>query len=1063
LSERPGEVPRGSRSGAADKKRPTKVAVLGGGVGAMVAAFELTRPEHRGRFEVTVYQPGWRLGGKGASGRNAQQSMRIEEHGLHVWFGFYENAFAVMRDCYRELLAIRDRDGGDPGPLRTVWDAFKPCDDIIAFDRQGSGWTPLHVHVPPNAGHPGDGAAPKTVWELAEMLVERQLVFWLKSFARLVWREFWRISLWRDVLGAVRGGARLLDRLLGEVVEELGVGPRRRDRLAGAHALRVAHMLARDRSRARHAPARPVGLELRLLADVMIGFRDLIWDCFVASRASRDPELRCFFTTFDAWTCGMIGVLEDGVLEHGFDAINDVDLAEWLSRHGATELTIGRTPAERAPMLRAIYDLAFAYEDGDINRPTAAAGTAVSDLLRLAFSHSGHFMYKMQAGMGDVVFAPLYEVLRARGVTFQFFHEVTRLRLSRSRQSIAAIEVVEQVQLRDGLPAYSPLLEVEGVRCWPNEPDWDQLAGGERLRELPGLAASFERPCNPLARPPRPLLRGSDFDEVVLGISVGGLREICPELIAASPRFAKAIQSAGTTPTQAFQVWMRKPAKKLGWRWGTNTVAGAYTEPLDTYCDMTHLIEREAWPPEAGVSSIAYFCAVLDHRDGETPEAATRRVTANARAFFDADMRALWPKALDRGGRLRAKLLAGDTADPYAAQYYRANAAGTELYVLTPAGSVDARLPSDVSGFENLVLAGDWTRNGIDGGCVEAAATSGRQAARKLTGDRVSIPGEDRAWLRGPRPYLEYGAVQTSPGPFICRDAKVLGLLLRADEAKIRALLARVLDAGSTGGWHYRPLGEHVALMICDIAAITSANAGFAGHGYVPEWQACIAIPAAAGREVLGMFVPERLVVFYPYVLVDNPISLSGGREIYGLSKSLGQFETGEEATWRQQPLRVRAYGGDFGPSRRPGWRELIALTPSGAPTAPSAPWTHPGQFVDWLLRTAGHELASDVALPLFTLAAAVIDVLRLGRTSFAALKQFRDVSDSTRAAYHHLVEAPMEITSFAGRISSLEWDVRLHAMDSHPVLTELGLHDQHVSLAAELEMDFTLGDGMLR
>ena len=37
----------------------------------MSAAFELSRPEHEGRYEVTVYQLGWRLGGKGASGRGA--------------------------------------------------------------------------------------------------------------------------------------------------------------------------------------------------------------------------------------------------------------------------------------------------------------------------------------------------------------------------------------------------------------------------------------------------------------------------------------------------------------------------------------------------------------------------------------------------------------------------------------------------------------------------------------------------------------------------------------------------------------------------------------------------------------------------------------------------------------------------------------------------------------------------------------------------------------------------------------------------------------------------------
>ena len=82
----------------------TRVAILGGGVGAMSAAFALTEsPGWADRYDVTVYQMGWRLGGKGASGRNAAHGQRIEEHGLHIWMGCYENAFAVMQRCYAEL------------------------------------------------------------------------------------------------------------------------------------------------------------------------------------------------------------------------------------------------------------------------------------------------------------------------------------------------------------------------------------------------------------------------------------------------------------------------------------------------------------------------------------------------------------------------------------------------------------------------------------------------------------------------------------------------------------------------------------------------------------------------------------------------------------------------------------------------------------------------------------------------------------------------------------------------------------------------------------------------
>jgi uncharacterized protein with NAD-binding domain and iron-sulfur cluster len=61
-----------------------KIVILGGGMAALTTAFELTNAKDwQERFEsITVYQLGWRLGGKGASGRGPHA--RIEEHGLHL-------------------------------------------------------------------------------------------------------------------------------------------------------------------------------------------------------------------------------------------------------------------------------------------------------------------------------------------------------------------------------------------------------------------------------------------------------------------------------------------------------------------------------------------------------------------------------------------------------------------------------------------------------------------------------------------------------------------------------------------------------------------------------------------------------------------------------------------------------------------------------------------------------------------------------------------------------------------------------------------------------------------
>ena len=148
-----------------------KIAILGGGAGALSAAFGITEvPGWQDQYEITVYQLGWRLGGKGASGRNRTVADRIEEHGLHIWFGYYENAFRAIRTCYAELNRAPNT------PLAT-WDmAFKPHNSIVVQEfvdelrlrdgtvvqerrpHLGGPWQTWYVPFGTTPGTPGDEA-----------------------------------------------------------------------------------------------------------------------------------------------------------------------------------------------------------------------------------------------------------------------------------------------------------------------------------------------------------------------------------------------------------------------------------------------------------------------------------------------------------------------------------------------------------------------------------------------------------------------------------------------------------------------------------------------------------------------------------------------------------------------------------------------------------------------------------------------------------------------------------------------------------------------------------------
>ena len=1034
----------------------TRVAILGGGAGGLTAAFELTAtPELRQRYEVDVYQLGWRLGGKGASGRNAAAGNRIEEHGLHIWFGFYDNAFRLMRDAYSEL-------GRPPGaPLATFEDAFKGCNRLVLFDRQGDGWHPLRIDLPPNFQRPGDPGQLPTFWEITDVATR------------------WALGTWRD-LGDKRpslNGSAPVDGHKPSWFEDLA-----RDVAGGLlHAgvwgaeqlLELADRLTTVRARqADQAEAGQAG-QPWFLSRLLTGFRDWLWDEIVSERAERDPELRQFFTIFDTIASTSAGIVEDGVLDQGWDAINDIEWAEWLRRHGAKEVTLGRTPHERAPILRAVYDVAFGYLDGDIAKANVAAGTATNDLLRLLFSYRGSVMYKMQAGMGDVVFTPLYEVLKARGVRFHYFNAVTRLGLAPGEPVVDSIEMVQQVELPSG--SYEPLVDVGGLPCWPSEPVWEQLEDGA---ELAAAGVDFEAEPNPLGREPFALRRGRDFDEVVLGIPIGALPGICSELIEREERWQHAIETAATVRTQAFQVWLGRPSAELGWEHGENSVTGCYVEPLDTYCDMTHLIPAESWG-EGEVRSIAYFCGVLDERE-ETPAEARDRARANAIEFLDRDARGIWPGAVapqapggvgGSGPAFDWSVLAGGTeaaaAERFDSQYWRANVSPSDRYVLTPAGSVKHRLPSKDSGFENLVLAGDWTKNGIDGGCVEAAVTSGMQAARAITDLKRPITGQSTHWLQ-PRPaqlppYVEYGGRATAPGPFLSLNGRMRSFLLEGDEQRIADLVKRTLDEPAGPEVDYRAIGSKVLLMIGGFSHVSSMASPFDRWGAVTEIMASFWIPVVAGRDLGDVFMAERLGVTAPYVVVDNPMSYLGGRETYGYAKTMGRFHPPDGVADMQ---RVEVFGGDFGRDFGAAWRTCLEVSSSGEAEEFAADDDLPLEGPAAMLRQLApgfleRNAEGEIVLPGMRLAANLVDDVIKGQVRQVFLKQFRDASDGTRACYQSVVEAPIEFKRVVMRRARSQWGVDLFDLDSHPIRQEMGIGSQVPSLVLEGDLDMVCANGI--
>jgi uncharacterized protein with NAD-binding domain and iron-sulfur cluster len=701
---------------------PIKVAVIGGGCAGITAAFELTRAELAEKYAVTVYQQGWRLGGKGASGRGAAD--RIEEHGLHLWFGFYENAFRLMRECYAEL-------GRDPKRCRIAdWkDAFKPDPFCGVMERSRSGkWTPWIVAFPPMPGLPGDRGAEPLRWTVAD---------YLRRAVRLV----------QTLLGTLRASARTKARATErEERSASGAGPdelaRMMERLTSYGGLAGLGGLIQGLS----VLDEVVQLLPRFPRDAILRFHSALAESARAElerMAETDTELARLWQVIDLVLATIRGIVRFRLTTHprGFDAIDDFECREWLLLNGASERSVN------GAFLRAHYDLAFAYEDGDVARPRLAAGQAIRAAVRAFFTYRGAFFWKMQAGMGDVMFAPLYEVLARRGVRFEFFHRLRKLGLGRARSArqgprphIETLSFDVQARVRGGRP-YQPLVDVRGLPCWPSEPDWSQLVGGKRLQRQ---GRRFESHWDSRKDAVKVLRVGRDFDLVVLAVGLGAVPLVCSELIARDRRWREMVANVKSVPTQALQIWLREDLRQLGWTGPSLNISG-YVEPFDTWADMPQLIAEENFP--SPVRTVAYYCSVLRDAPPEAinhpdyPRRRRREVRQNALQFLKRDLSTFWPKAVDGRGRFRWNLLV-DPAGRVSrhsgearidSQFWTANVEPTDRYSLSLPGTTACRISPLDPTYDNLTVAGDWTSCGFNEGCVEAAVMSGRLAAHALS------------------------------------------------------------------------------------------------------------------------------------------------------------------------------------------------------------------------------------------------------------------------------------------------------------------------------------------
>ncbi|AFZ56040.1 NAD(P)-binding protein [Anabaena cylindrica FACHB-243] len=740
--------------------KPKKITILGGGIASLTTAYELTsQPGWNNLYEITIYQTGWRLGGKCASGRNLkphkpdhEPDYRIEEHGLHIFFGFYENAFSLLNQCYEEL--------GGNGPFSTIEDAFKPHSLIVLEEYINQQWIDLPFDFPTNSLLPWEGGGKSSIWQHICTTIK----FVLQTYTEINDRQSQskncletlnqQISLGKEIIeflleeSLIQVPSQLIQLLLqepshwGEWLENinnnLGKAVKDLDFNSEGMFLNLAYNFAqflpqntKTHKREQHQ------FILKLINRFTEHFSNYL------DTDEENFEIQWRLTLIDLALANIQGLFVDGVLNYRcLDHLDEYNYKDWLRKHGARESSVN------SAFVRVLYDLVYGFPEGNTNNPQLAAGTAIRILMTILFQYNGAIMWKMQAGMGDTVITPLYEVLKRRGVKFKFFHVVKELHLDEDQESIAEIAIARQVNLKHPQQEYQPLIPVKDLLCWPSEPLYDQIVD-EEAKKLQDKEINLESYWTPWQDVETfKLTKGKDFDIVLLGIAIAALPSICQEILQAEKnpahqKWHNMLNRVKTVTTQGGQLWLKSTLPQLGWKM-SSPVLGAYVEPIDVYADMSDLLPRENWPSEHYPYNTAYFTGVIAD-PGIPPSSeysfpAQEQIKGDEKAvnFLTNHIGHLWPNATlpNNPQGLNWDLLIDyqnrQGVERFKAQYWRININPTERYVLSVPQSTKYRLKTDESGFDNLYLAGDWINNGYNAGCVEATVMSGMQATRAI-------------------------------------------------------------------------------------------------------------------------------------------------------------------------------------------------------------------------------------------------------------------------------------------------------------------------------------------
>ena len=272
-------------------------------------------------------------------------------------------------------------------------------------------------------------------------------------------------------------------------------------------------------------------------------------------------------------------------------------------------------------------------------------------------------------------------------------------------------------------------------------------------------------------------------------------------------------------------------------------------------------------------------------------------------------------------------------------------------------------------------------------------------------------------------PYIELPGSSTSPQPFSLVGVNSQTFLLRASYDRLTKVTDQWLNSVPGSEWKFVPLLPYVICTPTWIDRIYPAEQ----KGWVRETDFNFAILVAAFR-VLEL---DRICVAFPYLIVDNPVPVILGREIYGFRKVQGPMEY---VSGTYQPQAAFTWVRKSADSEYELEEVVRIISPAG--------WPHATARAKWDdLKAVAEVAVGDLVMDIGVGVEHLITMLKTLSVPYVYLLELRDVQFPASAAYQALIESPLQITKFKSAwMLPPGFSIKLTDYPTYPLISDLGI-----------------------